>query len=161
MPGTGASADLVVLLPPGTQKVLAAKVDGRWLEQVAQEENAAGWQVMLPAAMDLQGHRFDLYYQTEASWSGWPTGANLDAPLPQLPVPSPSVRRTWRLAADLVPLHQEYLQPLTDIAALSADFRRLWHFGDAVLGEVLPAYGDDVFLLQRQVLLGAESRPAP
>jgi hypothetical protein len=149
--------ELVVRLPPGTQKVLAAKVDGRWLEQLVQEEVENGRQVKLPAAMDLEGHRFELYYLTEASWSGWPTWADLEALPPQLPVTPLSFRRTWCLAPGLQPLDQERLQSLSDVPGRAHDFRLAWHMGDPVLAELLPGWGDNGSELQRQVLLGAES----
>lgn len=148
--------DLTVLLPTGTAKVLAAKVDGHWLEQFGHVEVENGWQVKLPATMDRAGHRYDVYYLTKVAWSGWPSGADLKGMVPQLPVPSASFRRTWRLAPGLVPLHQEHLQPLSDVTGLSDDLRRLWHLGDPVLHEVIAAGGEDAFLSQRKVVLGAE-----
>ena len=149
--------ELMVVLPVETKKVLAAKVDGCWVERLDQEKIDDGWQIKLPAAMDREGHCFELYYLTPAIWSGWPDWADLQVPPPRLPMASPSFRRIWRLAPGLAPLYQEHLQPLSDLAGFGQDPRRVWHLGDPVLAEVFPFFADDSFELQRQVLLGAES----
>ena len=148
--------DLVVFLPAGTTKVLAAMVDGHALEQLPQEQTRVGWQVKFPAALDKEAHSFELYYLSAATWSGWPGWADLEVPLPQLPMTSSCFRRTWRLAPGLVPLHQEDLQSLAGLPGFAQDLRRAWHVGDPVLGEDFPYFGADSLELQRQVFLGAE-----
>jgi len=149
--------ELVIIMPGKVKKVLAAKMDGHWLEYLAQEETENGRQITLPAATDQEGHRFELYYLTEATWSSWPTWTDLEVPLPQLPVASLSVRRSWRLAPGLVPLHQERLQPLSDLAGFTHDLRGVWHVGDPILADLFPVFGEEPFELQREVMLGAES----
>ena len=155
--GNWRKRDLAVLLPPGTKKILAAKVDGHWLEHLDQEEIENGRQVNLPGAMDREGHAFELYYLSQATWSGWPAGADVEVVAPRLPVPSVTFRRSWRLAPGLVPLHQEHLQAQSDAVGFAQDFRALWNLGHSLLAEVFSLLGEDSFTSQRQALLDAES----
>jgi hypothetical protein len=149
--------EVLVGLPAGARKLLAAKVDGHVLEQVAQQETGKGWQVSLPAPSDGAGHVFELYYRSDTAWSGWLTQADLDVPAPNLSAPPWSLRRTWRLAPGILPLHQERVQPLVDAPGILDELRRAWHAADAlVAGDVSPA-GEESLEIQRQAFLGAEA----
>lgn len=147
--------ELSVLLPAG--KMLACKVDGRWLDQLPQVERPGGLEVTLPVGLDAVGHRFELYYATQASWSGWPTWAALDSAPPRLPGTPPTFRRTWRLAPGLMPLYQDHIRALSDVPRLSQEVRRAWHLGDVAMAEVMPALSEDGLEAQRLVLSGAEA----
>jgi hypothetical protein len=96
---------LPLRLPAGA-RLLRARVDGRWLPQLAAAA-PPGWDapsVGLPVPAGAAGHRFEVVYAVDRpAWQLW---ARLDVPEPGLPLELRPrwIRRTWRLAPGVAPL---------------------------------------------------------
>ncbi len=157
----GGRRDLPVWLPAGA-RLLAARVEGLWLDRIEQHPTPGGLRVELPVPAGPQPHRFELLYASPGGGSGWPPWADLHAPVPHLPVPASSLRRTWRLPPGVVPLGhgvRRLPDPLGpgDREPWWDPLRRAWRAGRAWLAAVGPEFAPDPWAAaQRQQLAEAE-----
>jgi hypothetical protein len=104
--------ELRVRLPAGA-KVLAARVDRRWLTPTALPARAAGDKVELglPMPAGAAPHRFEIIYAEETP--SWALGTDLTAAAPELPISTPvAFRRTWCLPPGVAPLAEDALRRL-------------------------------------------------
>jgi hypothetical protein len=107
---------LPIRLPVNT-RLLAAKVDGRWIPRALPLQSTAdSWVVELPAATGTI-HRFEIVYATEdPPWRFW---TRLRAPAPVLPVEAMDSRRVWCLPDSISPIEDRKLQRLPSIEGRS------------------------------------------
>jgi hypothetical protein len=157
----GGRRDLPVWLPEGV-RLLAARVEGLWLERVEQHETPGGLRVELPVPAGPQPHQFELVYASPGSGPWWSPWSALHAPPPRLPVPATSLRRTWRLPPGVVPLGQD-VRRLPDSLGPSdrepwwEPVRRVWQTGRSWLSAIGPEFAPDPWATaQRQQLNEAE-----
>ncbi|MGF1582029.1 MAG: hypothetical protein ACFCD0_22105, partial [Gemmataceae bacterium] len=108
-------------LPKGTQ-LLSARVAGRTISALGQDESDAGTTIKLPVDTRLDIQTFDLIYSEEDSspsnaLSYWRCWRRIQAPLPNFPVGIRplSVRRTWRLPSGYTPLARSWVRQLPDL----------------------------------------------
>ena len=98
---------LPVRLPTGAT-VLGLRVNGRWVVPPTPVEADAGRSLIdIPVPLAPAGLELELTYTTHAPLHF--LGGRVEAPLPALPVTILSLRRTWRLAPELLPLGERSL----------------------------------------------------
>ncbi|MBV9125194.1 MAG: hypothetical protein JO112_17700, partial [Planctomycetes bacterium] len=86
-------------LPAGA-RLLGAKVDGRWAPRP--DSSSEEGLVQLPVPASPAYHDFQIIYVTQSpAWNVW---TQLEAPLPELPVPPLALRRIWCLPPGISPL---------------------------------------------------------
>jgi hypothetical protein len=104
--------ELRVRLPAGA-KVLAARVDRRWLTPAALPARAAGSKVELglPMPAGAAPHRFEIIYSEQAP--SWTLVTDVTTAAPELPISTPvAFRRTWCLPPGVAPLAEDGLRRL-------------------------------------------------
>jgi hypothetical protein len=104
--------ELRVRLPAGS-KVLAARVDRRWITPASLPARSAAdkVEVGLPMPTGAAPHRFEIVYAEDMP--SWTLVADLTVPAPELPVSTPvAFRRTWCLPPGVAPLTEETLRRL-------------------------------------------------
>jgi hypothetical protein len=147
--------ELPLLLPPPARQVVAARLDGRWLDRLVHSAHAEGIEVRLPMPLDGAGHWFDVVYACEAP-GDWFAGSEVLAAPPRLPATPWRERQLWRLAPGVVPLHQERLASLHHgLGSPALWLRQLWQGADPLFEG--GAAADDWIEPQRHSLLGAEA----
>ncbi len=154
-----------VRLPAGA-RLLAAKVDGVWLDRVPSgAEDDGAREVRLPApdrsAVPEPPRRFELLYATERS--AWSLGARLEAPAPALPVEPIAFRRVWRLPPGVLPLGDADFRPVPgspDAPARDERVRRPFGLGQLAALTHWPLAFDEWEGLQRRQLTQAGARTA-
>jgi hypothetical protein len=105
---------LPLSLPAG-DKLVAARVDGRWIARmppavVSDEKVFVNLPALTaansdPSAGQTEWHTYDIVYISSLpAWKLW-----TEVPLlsPTLPVPAVTIRRTWRLPSGSAPLHEQ------------------------------------------------------
>lgn len=151
--------ELPVALPLPARQILAIRLDGKWLDRVAQNRDGDVLQVRLPMPLDGNAHWFDLLYSADTVPVLGPLGFEASAAMPRLPAAPLRQRRLWRLAPGLAPLYQENASSLHQGAGSPAiRLRDVWHSADALVDAVAADNGDDWREFQRRVLLDAESK---
>jgi hypothetical protein len=157
----GGRRDLPVWLPAGV-RLLAARVEGLWLDRVDQQETPEGLRVELPVPAGPALHHFELVYTADSGGAWWSPWARLEAPAPKLPVPAASFRQTWRLPPGVVPLGQHVRRlpdPLGpgDRAPWWGPARMVWDTGRSWLVAIGPEFAPDTWAAsQRQQVTQAE-----
>ncbi len=104
-------ATLPVWLPPGA-RLLAARVDGRWLDQLPTEEPADDQPLQLPVPRSSGGpegesrsQNFEIVYLTDvAPWWLW---SRLESAEPKLPLDPINLQRRFSLPAGIQPAGQQ------------------------------------------------------
>ncbi|GEM_PF-3377984 len=151
-------AELPVRLPRPARQVLAARLDGQWLDRLVQESAAAGIEVRLPMPLDGKAHWFEVLFASETAASAWRLAFEAPNLQPELPAAPLRQRQVWRLAAGLTPLHQERLVSLDQgMGSPAARLRCVWHGADALLEAVVPDALDDWRETQRHAVSTAET----
>jgi hypothetical protein len=150
--------ELPVRLPAATQKVLAARCDGRWLDRLGELTGPEGLQIHLPVPAGEAPHWFEVVYTTENRLGRWPPWHEIEASAPRLPVPPTTLRRIWRLAPGLVPLAPSTSHEQSVAGQASSWWSQAaqwWHLADPFLpGSWL---GDGWSEKQTSVVLSAEA----
>jgi hypothetical protein len=156
------SHTLPVGLPPGAQ-VVAAQVEGRWIERLPQEDTEQGPRVLLPVPAAIPNVHYQMVYTTAGPSLPWAPWSQLDAPAPRLPVTVFALSRTWQLPPGLTPLSPSVRRlpfagaPL-DEGAWELLLKRGWRAGDALLTAAGPPFSpEDWATAQRQLLEDAEA----
>ncbi|MBI3409741.1 MAG: hypothetical protein HY040_15480 [Planctomycetes bacterium] len=145
--------DLPVRLPATTSKVLAVKLNGRWLENLAIIQPAEA-PLVLPVAASKSRQVCEIAYATETP--RWLLGCEMKGMLPRLPARAAVVRHVLRLPPGIIPLDQGAWQPaFGESANLSP--HQTWQFGSNVLEAVWPGITKEKTELQRQAILGADA----
>ncbi len=149
--------ELPVVLPPPAQRLLAARLDGRWLDRVTQGSVEAGIETRIPLPQDGRPHWIDVLFESEAA-ATWLFGVEIEPAMPRLPRPPLRSQQCWRLAPGLAPLYEERLASLDRGAgAPLAWLKRSWQAAEPLLDALVPGQADEA-LEQQRVLLGAETK---
>jgi hypothetical protein len=104
--------DIPVFLPPGA-KLLGARIEGRWLPPIGQQDREEGVQVELPANLTTNEQSFELHYSLPVLGSTWAPWETLPAPLPKLPVRPLNLRQRWVLPTSVLPMEQSFQRVAT------------------------------------------------
>jgi hypothetical protein len=148
---------LPLRLPAGA-RALTARVDGRWIAQLADAEAGNTGELQLPVPSPGLPHHFEVVYTRDvAPWGLW---ARLEAPGPLLPLELRPIesRRTWLLAPDVVPFDESAWTRLPG-AAVPEPFQQWKLQGEEVwqrlIGGLSVGRGEDWRRAQRQRLEAA------
>jgi hypothetical protein len=148
---------------PGAVKVLAARVDGNWLDRLEVVQASEQTVIVLAVDATAAAQQVELLYAPEPRPGGWPLVRLLSLPEPGLPVEPLQTRHLWRLPADWVPWGTAGLRPrgqpdeIRQQPSVPALLARAWHAGGPLPGWDPPAGGGPKSP-QRQALLNAEDR---
>jgi hypothetical protein len=156
--GNWSRPELPVILPAAARQVVAARLDGKWLDRLPPLAAAGPMEVRLPMPQDGKPHWFDLVYATDAAAVGGLLGWEVAVETPRLPAPPLRQHRVWRLAPGRTPLHQERFASLQHgLGSPAAWLRRLWHAADPLLDVVVPSAREEWLEPQSRALLDAET----
>ncbi|HYV34736.1 MAG TPA: hypothetical protein VE988_03465, partial [Gemmataceae bacterium] len=154
--------DVPVILPLGA-KVLAARIEGRWLASLPQQQRQDGIQVDLPASSALGMQHFNLYFAMPEGASSWAPWETLLAPMPVLPLTPLDVRQSWVLPPGVVPVGTAWQRVAGGPAGpvmtdWDASAKKAWHIGQPLLGALLPEFAAPSWAtVQKQHLASAEA----
>ncbi len=154
---------LQLLLPAGTE-LLAAKVEGRWVDRLERREAGPALKVELPVPRGANPLHFEVVYTSAGAGPWWSPWARLEAPPPGLPVPPAALERTWRLPPGLLPLSpsaRRLPDPLgpRDREPWWSGVRGAWHAGRSWLAALGPEFAPEAWADgQRRALAEAEER---
>jgi hypothetical protein len=149
--------EMPVELPSGVQ-VLAARVEGQWVDRLARQEREDGVRVLMPVPTGRDAVQFELVYASPGGSFGWLPWTRLEAAAPQLPVPPVAFRRTWQLPPGLAPLVPD-ARRLPDPGAPSgaetwaAFLHQGWQAGDGLLAAAGPPFAPDDWAAGQKRLL--------
>lgn len=145
--------ELPVHLPDTTSKVLAVKLNGKWLQQLPIFP-AGEAPLVLPFAASESRQICEIAYATETP--SWTLGCRIKDFLPRLPSNAAVVRHVMRLPAGITPLDQSAWQPVfgecNDLRPLEA-----WQFGNKALESIWPGIANERAEAHSQALLGADA----
>jgi hypothetical protein len=141
---------------PGAARILYAKRQGKWVEQLAEESADGARRVELPTDPGAKWQWFEIAYTTQSATHSWLLWTQVSVESPRLPAPPLVLQRFWKLPSGIVPLDEGRYLPVDQPAAAVGDSPSWWFAAERLAPWLnTPAAGPGWETVQRHDLLEA------